>query len=215
MQGLWQETIGVKYDPAKHHRRSIRLKGYDYTTAGAYFITICTHHRECLFGEIVDGVMQLNRFGQIVRSYWVKLPQYHAHLQLDIFVVMPNHVHGILVLTASNVGAGFGVKSTTLTDELLAKPAPTEEWEPTDRHGIPEIIRGFKTFSARRINQIRKIQGLPVWQRNYYEHIIRDEKSLQLIQQYIDNNPSSWQQDQLHPNNPFKNDGFNQPPRLL
>ena len=209
----------MKYDPQKHHRRSIRLQGYDYTSPGAYFITICTHQRQCLFGEIVDGEMQLNEFGIVARSHWMKLPQHHSHLQLDAFVVMPNHVHGILVLT-DRVGAGFDT-GIGCTDTLSAKPAPTDVSVSTKRHGIPEIIRGFKTFSARRINQMRKVgagfdTGIgctntlsakpapTVWQRNYYEHIIRNDIALAHIQQYIDNNPRSWQQDQLHPNNPSK-----------
>ncbi|WP_199322582.1 transposase [Leptolyngbya sp. FACHB-321] len=96
----------MKYDPEKHHRRdakrrqrrTIRLQGYDYASAGLYFITICTHQRQCLLGEIVEGEMQLNDFGQVARSHWMSLPKYHSHLQLDAFVVMPNHVHGILAL---------------------------------------------------------------------------------------------------------------------
>jgi putative transposase len=82
----------MRYNPDKHHRRSIRLKGYDYTSAGAYFITICTHQRECLLGEIVECEMGLSESGDVVRSHWLKLPQYHAHLRLDAFVVMPNHI---------------------------------------------------------------------------------------------------------------------------
>ncbi|UBF27441.1 transposase [Kovacikia minuta CCNUW1] len=192
----------MKYDPDKHHRRSIRLQGYDYASAGAYFITICTHQRQCLFGAVVAGEMRLNEFGQIARSHWLKLPNYHSHLRLDEFVVMPNHLHGILVVADSPVGAGFDVQSMVHTDNPLAKPAPTDALQQTSHHGIPEIIRGFKTFSARRINQIRRVSRTPVWQRNYYEHIIRDESSLERLRQYIHNNPQSWQQDQLHPDVP-------------
>jgi REP element-mobilizing transposase RayT len=89
----------MKYDPQKHHGRSIRLKGHDYTSPGAYFITICTHQRQCLFGEIIDGEMQLNEFGKWVDACWKRLPTHFPHLQLDRFVVMPNHIHGILTLT--------------------------------------------------------------------------------------------------------------------
>jgi putative transposase len=191
----------MRYNPDKHHRHTIRLPGYDYTSAGMYFITICTHQRECLLGEIVKGEMRLDELGQVVRSHWLKLPQYHAHLQLDAFVVMPNHIHGILVLVDRVVGAGLADNSARPV-ELITKPAPTEASAPKNHHGIPEIIRGFKTFSARRINQKRNIQGSPVWQRNYYEHIIRNEESLHRIRQYIHHNPLSWQQDQLHPNSP-------------
>jgi putative transposase len=234
----------MAFDPDKHHRRSIRLKGFDYSSPGAYFITIYTQHRECLFGEIVDGVMTFNRFGKMVANHWANLTKYHAHVQLDEFVIMPNHVHGIIVLTdvesdpavgagfddpildktrswitkpalpdpsrshssskkgdrashSGGDGAGFGDRGLDGTEQWLAKPAPTV-------HGISEIIRGFKTFSARRINQIRQTPGCPVWQRNYYEHIIRDESALQNIRKYIRNNPKSWVQDQLHPDHPSK-----------
>jgi putative transposase len=189
----------VKYDPNKHHRRSTRLKNYDYTTPGAYFITICTYQRECLFGEIINGSMQLNRLGLVVAAHWQNLPKYHPRLNLDKFVVMPNHVHGILLLADLFVGAGFGDHLNGLTGNTLAKPAPTDAALSTQEYSISEIVRGFKTFSSRQINQIRHAQGVPVWQRNYYDRIIRDQAALQQIRQYIDNNPLSWQQDQLHP----------------
>lgn len=192
----------MKYDPNKHHRHSTRLKQYDYTASGAYFITLCTHQRECLFGEIVDGSMQLNPLGLVVEAHWQNLSKYHPRLRLDEFVVMPNHMHGILFLVNEvdpAVGAGFGDHLDGLTDNTLAKPAPTDAALLTQGHSISEIIRGFKTFSARQINQIRHIKGVPVWQRNYYDRIIRNEASLQQIRQYIQNNPLSWQQDQLHP----------------
>lgn len=199
----------MKYDPAKHHRRSIRLKGYDYSQAGVYFITICTWQRECLFGEIVNGEMQLNPWGKIVKLHWQNLPKYHRHLELDEFVIMPNHLHGIIVLIDRNsvqnsVGAGLadilGQKQTT-SQQNPPSPMLQQQHQPKN---LPEILRGFKTFSARRINQMRRTFGVPVWQRNYYEHIIRNEESLQYIRQYIINNPLSWELDQLHPNNPSK-----------
>lgn len=200
----------MKYDPQKHHRRSIRLKGYDYTQVGAYFVTICTWQRECLFGDVVNNEMQLSRAGETVKFNWYYLPRRYPHVKLDTFVIMPNHVHGIIVLTdddattVCSVGAGLEKISTRETN-IIAKPTPTEsvtaKSTPAKRHGLPEIIRGFKTFSARRINQIRCVSDVPVWQRNYYEHIIRSEKSLQKIREYIINNPLSWQQDELHPHN--------------
>ena len=240
------------YDPKKHHRRSIRLRGYDYASAGGYFITICTHQRQCLFGDIVAGDMRLNTLGETVQSHWMRLPRHHPHVRLDAFVVMPNHVHGILILTENPpppppAGAGLTdhPAGAGLADNPLAPnqtpstkpvstnpsgktvfphssednarfgradfgahgpedpparsptPAPIGRLVHSKQHGIPEILRGFKTFSARRINQIRKIRGIPVWQRNYYERIIRDEIALRNIRRYIRNNPMSWQQDQL------------------
>ena len=121
----------MKYDPQKHHRRSIRLKGHDYTSPGAYFITICTHQRQCLFGEIVDGEMQLNEFGKWVDACWQRLPTHFPHLQLDRFVVMPNHIHGILTLThtpnehppSNGRGAAFGKPSMQLSP--ISRPNAT------------------------------------------------------------------------------------------
>jgi REP element-mobilizing transposase RayT len=156
----------MKYDPEKHHRRSIRLKGYDYSSAGSYFITICTYQRECLL------VLKDNR---------------------DVFRDRND-----------GVGAGFADDLLPLTENLSTKPAPTENLAIIQNHGISEIIRGFKTFSARRINQIRHTPGIPVWQRNYYEHIVRDESSFQKIRQYIQTNPIAWEIDRLHPDNPSK-----------
>jgi putative transposase len=163
----------VKYDPEKHQRRSIRLRGYDYTQNGAYFVTICTWQRQHLFGEIVEGKMHLGELGSIVEWHWHKLVKYHPYLELDAFVVMPNHIHGILVLT--------------------------ENGRSSKRQSLSEIIRGFKTFSARHINKYRNPAGLPVWQRGYYDRIIRNDEAWQNIQQYIANNPSNWMDDELHP----------------
>lgn len=160
-----------RFDPNRHNRRSIRLKGYDYSLAGFYFITICAYQRRSLFGQVIDGEMVLNSAGEIVHHHWMNLKQQHPHIMLDEFIVMPNHFHGIL---------GLDGRSRSLS----------------------EIIRGFKTFSARRINQIYKAKGTSVWQRNYYEHIIRNAISHQKIRHYIQNNPQSWQVDQLHPDIP-------------
>ena len=172
----------MPYDPNKHHRRSIRLKGYDYTQAGAYFVTICTQGRECLFGQVVEGKMRVNPFGEIVVWAWNDLPNHNPHVELDAFVVMPNHVHGIVLIVDDLVGAG-------------SEPAPTMAMVTTRRHGLPEIVRQFKTFSARRINALRGTPGATVWQRNYYEHIIRNDHSLQRIREYITTNPLRWHLD--------------------
>ncbi len=170
------------HDPGKHRRRSIRLPGYDYGQAGAYFVTICTQHRTCLFGDVLDRAMRLNALGHTVQAVWDALPIHYPHVYLDAFVVMPNHVHGIIaLLDESAVGADF-------------KSAPTET-----RHSLPEIVRAFKTFSARRINERSNTVGQPVWQRNYYEHVIRDEPSLSRIRQYIAENPARWPVDRENP----------------
>ncbi len=171
----------MAYDPDRHHRRSIRLPRYDYNQAGAYFLTIVAYDRQCAFVDIVDGNMAVNRYGQVVSDGWDDLVNHYPHVALDSFVAMPNHIHGIIVLN-DEVWAGL-------------KPAHTK------RHPLSEIVRGFKTFSSRRINQIRNTPGLPVWQRNYYEHVIRSEDEMDGIRQYILDNPLKWPKDEENPQN--------------
>ena len=131
----------MKYDRNKHHRRSIRLPGYDYRTPGAYFITICSWQRECLFGEVIDDTMQLSPYGKIVFFNWSILPKRYPNVELDNFIVMPNHVHGIIVLKDSRE------INYTESDKLALKKSKI--------HPLSEIVRGLKTSSARRINQMR------------------------------------------------------------
>jgi putative transposase len=164
----------MKYDPDFHHRRSIRLNGYDYSKSGAYFITICTHDREYLFGDIVDGSIELNEFGNIARSHWQQLARYHTNLVVDESIIMPNHLHGIMILESSTENTS----------------------------SISEIIRGFKTFSAKAINKERGLRGVTVWQRNYYDRIIRNELELDRVRQYIINNPLNWDTDKNNQNQP-------------
>ncbi len=203
----------MKFDPQKHHRRSIRLRGYDYSQAGAYFVTIVAWQREMLFGEIVDGEMVLNRYGQIVLNAWMDLPNHYHHAELGAFVIMPNHVHGIVVLNDDGVVSDDGRGGSSITggtispDEtnagrttpLTEKIRPYEPIKP--RHGLSEIVRAFKSFSARRINVLRHTEGIPVWQRNYYEHIIRNETEMDRITRYIEFNSSAWMDDDENPNN--------------
>jgi putative transposase len=181
----------MKFDPQKpfdyvqgrHHRRSIRLPDYDYSQPGAYFVTIVAWQRECLFGEIADGEMRLNQFGKIVERAWFDLPKHYPHVELGTFYIMPNHVHAVIVIT---VGAGL-------------RPAPTEPAPTMARHPLSEIVRAFKSFSARRINELRKTQGIPVWQRNYYERIIRDDEEHNRIHLYIEANIDNWAMDDENP----------------
>ncbi|MDD5457784.1 MAG: transposase [Phycisphaerae bacterium] len=181
----------MTYDPNKHQRRSIRLREYDYSQPGAYFLTICSHEHQCLFGHIVDTEMKLNDLGLAVQSSWLDIPNHYHYVELDEFVIMPNHLHAIVVLQ-DTVGAGFKPAPNTVGDEDVKragfKPAPT-------RHSLGEIVRAFKTFSARHINKIKNTPGKPIWQRNYFEHIIRNEESLNKIRNYIMNNPRNWTAD--------------------
>jgi REP element-mobilizing transposase RayT len=176
----------MPYDPDKHHRRSIRLRGYDYAACGAYFVTMCVHRRECLLGAVVDGEVRLNEYGCAVEECWGAIPQHFAHVELDAFVVMPNHVHGIVVITAQSA-----VDSPVVSDRKRPNGPP--------RGALGAIVSTFKAASGRRINQLRDTTGMQVWQRDYYEHIIRYAVALDRIRIYIEANPARWAGDMLYP----------------
>ena len=175
------------------NRRSIRLKGYDYTQAGGYFVTICTHFRECLFGEVSEGKVILNAFGKVVQEEWEKTKQMRQGINLDAFIVMPNHIHGILILEGPPYSAG-----RRGTMHRAPTPQPEQFGKPTV-NSIPTILRGIKSSVTLRINTIRGIRLQPVWQRNYYEHVIRNDIDLEEIREYIQNNPLKWLEDENHP----------------
>ena len=180
-------------DSPAHHRRSIRLKGYDYTLAGAYFVTLVTWRRECLFGRIVEGEMRRNELGEIVAKTGLERPIVRPIVELDAFVVMPNHAHGVIVITDD------GGASRRL--------APTDDCPNIDGHkylhgavsgSLGAILGQIKSLSTKRINAFRQTPGNPVWQRNFYERIIRNEREMEAICAYIDANPRSWGEDELN-----------------
>jgi len=187
------------------HRRSVRLKGYDYAATGAYFITICAHERESLFGEIVDGEMFPGECGRIVLTEWLKTSDIRQEVLLGEFVVMPNHFHGILKVNngaTCHKGTADHNKGTARVDEGTARRAPTvEQFGKPIAASLSTIIRSFKSSVTKCINEIRNSPGLPVWQRNYYEHVIRDEADYNRIAEYVTTNPQRWIEDKLHPNN--------------
>lgn len=181
-----------KFDPLKHHRRSIRLPEYDYSQAGAYYVTIVTWHRECLFGEVVNGEMKLNQFGLVAKQQWEKLPKRFPNIELGAFVVMPNHEHGIIVITD---GRGTAENRMGFDGESSRRAPTREQFQKPVKGSIPTIIRSYKSAVAYRINLMRRTDGVPVWQRNYYEHVIRDNKDLQNTTNYIESNPMMWDED--------------------
>ena len=198
------EKIPMTYNPEINHRRSIRLKGYDYSQQGAYFVTICAWNKECLFGELKNSEMLLNEYGEIGMKCWEAVPSHFLYVETDEFIVMPNHVHGIITIT--NVGAQFIAPSyvdchtsrhsvinqtnkKNVINQGVINHAPT----------IGGIVRSFKARCTYMINQIRNTHGIPVWQRNYYEHIIRDDRELQAIREYIRYNPLKWGEDKENP----------------
>jgi REP element-mobilizing transposase RayT len=156
--------------------------------AGAYFVTVRTRNRECLFGEIVDEVMRLNKHGMAVQEEWLKTAELRENVEMGACTVMPNHLHGVVVVTD---GRG------------TARRAPTEGFSKPVADSIPTIMRAFKSASTKRINELRHTPGTSVWQRNYYEHVIRNEDELKAIREYILGNPARWNEDE---NNPVQTD---------
>ena len=186
----------MEYDPLLHNRRSIRLRGYDYRNAGMYFITLCVQERLFLFGDIVGGRMQLSPAGESILGVWDNIRGIYAGVSTDSFVIMPNHVHGILVLLAGDLGPG--PVPFEQRQQELAKGSQTQQVP------LHDAIKRFKTYTATLYRQgvcnagWRPYAG-KLWQRNYYEHIIRDAKSLGEIRHYVINNPRRWQSDRENP----------------
>jgi putative transposase len=186
----------MTYCPDKHHRRSVRLSGYDYSQNGAYFVTVCTNNRKCLFGEIKDGKMYLNDAGKIVCQCWDEIPMHFPHVDRDVFVVMPNHIHGIVVID----GRGKACDGGTINCRGTACRAPTvERFAQPISGSIPTVMRSFKSAVTKRINELKHTPGEGLWQRNYYEHIIRNESEWNRIRQYIVDNPAQWDMDRENP----------------
>ena len=186
----------MEFGPKIHGRRSIRLQGYDYSQAGAYFVTIVAWRREMLFGEMVDGKtpqgghLVLNDFGRIVCEEWERTAAVRQHVDLGAFVVMPNHIHGILVFTDNLMN--------DVTVGATRRVAPTR---PTLRSGsLGAVIGQFKSLVTKRINRLQNVAGRPIWQRNYYERIIRNEREMDRITRYIESNPTRWAEDEENPN---------------
>jgi REP element-mobilizing transposase RayT len=162
----------------KYHRVSLRLQGYNYSSAGLYFITICTKDRECLFGEIADGQMLMNGFGMIVKKEWLKTPTIRPNIELDDFVIMPNHFHGII----------------RIKDDRRGGVTP-----PLQNPTLGEIVGYFKYQTTKQINVQRNCPGQIIWQRGYYDHIVCDDRDLNRVREYIQNNPLTWDTDENNP----------------
>jgi len=245
------------YNPQIHHRRSIRLKGYDYSQAGWYFVTICCHGRACLFGDVINNKMVLNEYGQIANNEWMKTPDIRPNVELGEFIIMPNHVHGIIrllcrgelhsplhngvstnnnielhsplhngvstnnnielhsplhngVSTNNNIELHSPLHNGVSTNNNIELHSPLHNGVSTNNNingecdsplqgpsnTIGAIIRGYKSSVTKQLNLLNI--GCAVWQRNYYEHIIRNEQSYQNISKYIINNPAKWSEDKFY-----------------
>jgi putative transposase len=190
----------MAYDPRIHHRHTIRLPGYDYTRPGGYFVTIVTKNHGHIFGEIEAGEMRLNRCGEIASECWSVIPDRYMTVEIDEFVIMPDHVHGILIINEDDHGLPVGA-----THEL--PPPATPLLSPMEiirrrrrKMLLPLMIGYFKMNSAKRINFLRGTPGAAVWQRNYYDHIIRNVFELSRIREYIRYNPVAWETDDENTN---------------
>lgn len=167
----------MSFDPQKHHRRSIRLQGYDYARMGAYFVNVCAQNRECLFGDVIEDEMRHNDIGTVVVESWKWLEDHYGFVELDEWIVMPNHLHGILVITEGG-----------------SRTAPTKKRKPLGR-----LIGAFKTVSTKKVNRMRGTPAAQVWQRDLYERVIRNEDELNRIRRYIIENPLKWELDSENP----------------
>ncbi|MEJ2613832.1 MAG: hypothetical protein P8Z35_02650 [Ignavibacteriaceae bacterium] len=199
----------MNYNPKYHHRHSIRLKGYDYSWPGWYYITICTKDRKCLFGHVIDGKMILNKYGRITEKEWLKTKEIRKNVDLDYYIIMPNHIHGIIIIekemfNQNNAEANYNLtkdnKSILQTKTIYVNNdvGTTQRVAPTlQPNSLGAIIGQFKSVVTKRINKINNTPGNSIWQRNYYEHILRNETDLFYTRNYIKNNPLKWEIDEL------------------
>ena len=174
----------MKYNAKEHKRRSIRLKGYNYSQQGMYFVIVCNHNHLCLFGHIAEEKILLNDAGKFANKCWLEIPEHFPHSTLDEFIVMPNHIHGIIIIEDVNVGAN---NYSPLQINQFRSPFRT----------IGSIIRGFKIGVTKWFRANTNVNN--VWQCNYYEHVIRNENKLNKIREYIQNNPLKWHLDRENP----------------
>lgn len=213
----------MAFNPVKHHRRSIRLHGYDYSQPGAYFVTMCVQKRECLFGKIVGGKTILNDAGKMIEKWYVELMKKYPHIKCDEHIVMPNHFHAIIFIVGADLRVCPQIKPSSQTGEHTGSPLREQLPSQTGEHiGSPlrretnlktnarncinllVIVQWFKTMTTNEYIRNVKTYGWPcfagkLWQRNYYDHIGRDEKELYTVRQYIRNNPLNWDVDEENP----------------
>jgi len=165
-----------------HYRKRLRLQGRNYGQEGYYFVTFATRHLEHIFGQVKNGELILNEFGRIAQEEWLRAARVRKHIELDAFVIMPNHIHGLIFISCTS-----------------RKPKKSGA-----RSGsIGAIIGQFKSLVSKRVNEIRKTPGAALWHRGFYERVIRNEKELDRIRRYIQNNPKKWSEDRLN-KNPLK-----------
>jgi putative transposase len=183
-------------------RRSIRLRGHDYSNVNVYFVTICSFQKECIFGEIRNGIMGFSYYGLELLKSWQDTEKHHQNVLLGDFIIMPNHFHATLWIVGRDTARDGDTSGTegTAGDWGTAGRAPTfEQFGKPVHDSLPTIVRSFKSATTKKINELRGMTGVPVWQRNYYEHIVRDSADLNRIEEYIQNNPARWDMDEENP----------------
>jgi len=185
----------MPYDPDVPHRRSIRLRGYDYSRNGAYFVTLCTQHRTCLFGDIVKGEMILSEIGQIVVEEYIRSFVIREEMETDEWIIMPNHVHCVVIIEDRE-----NLVDHRRGERPLAPTSTTQSSRPSGYapRSLASFVTGFKTGVTKRVHELPDHRQTTVWQRNYYERIVRDENALQHIRAYIAGNPQVWEQDDYY-----------------
>lgn len=176
-------------------RKKIRLKNYDYSKPGCYFVTICSKNNGDIFGHIVNDKIILNKYGKIVKKIWTEIPEHFQHVELDEYIIMPDHIHGII----KNVCRGL-IYQTRVNSDMI-NHAPTTDWILMKKKGITlgEIIRHFKAKATKQMRNLKGDNTFKIWQRSFYEHIIRNEESLNKIREYIKTNPATWAYDEENP----------------
>ena len=193
----------MNFDPKTRRRHSLRLRDYDYSQPGAYFLTLCAWNRKSLFGEIIDGSMHPNAIGRIVAEEWLRTATIRPEIELDEWIVMPNHLHGILIISAPGmiVDTRRGDRWSPCPRSLRQRPPQSSTLATIRSRSLGAMVAGFKSAATRRINAWRQTPGADVWQRNYWERIIRDDAERWHIQEYIRGNPAHWLRDELNPSN--------------
>lgn len=192
------------YNPKTHHRKSIRLKEYDYANANWYYITMCTYNKEHLFGKVINNKVVLNDLGKIVKEEWLRTKEIRKNIDIDDYVIMPNHFHGIIIIEYNANDNAGATRCVAPNNESQNNCRDTMHRVPTERtfgssipNSLPTIIGAFKASVTRRINKTLKSHQ-STWQRNYYEHIIRNDEDLFRIKKYIELNPLKWQLDEYY-----------------
>jgi len=190
----------MRFNPKIHHRRSIRLQGYDYSQPGLYYITICTQNKACIFGKINNGKMVLNGAGTMIKTIWSEIPVHYHGFDIHEFVVMPNHIHGIIQIISNPAPVGTGPRACPDNDGQPIKGQP-QGIAPTMT--LFDIMHRFKSFTTNQYNKgVKQNNWHPfdkkLWQRNYYEHVIRNEKSYDQICEYIATHTLHWQDDKYY-----------------